>query len=142
MFKKFKVIIVTAGYYAEPRPCSYAIAYTGGVPIVLLTGQTDVHLGSEVDGILLGGGAFVRPQRYRHDFDPTIERGIDETRDHRESSILQLVLERGLPISGICRGLQVINMFFGGTMHRNLAGDVDSCPPSKKGSGLTCFFIF
>lgn len=111
---------MTAGYYTDTRPYTYAIADAGGFPIVLLPGQTEPHLSPEVDGVLLAGGASVHPKRYGHDFDPTIERSVDEPRDHLEFSVLRLALERGVPILGICRGLQLINVFFGGTLHQNL----------------------
>lgn len=115
------VIAVTAGFYTDTRPYTSAIADAGGVPIVLLPGQTDVHLDPEVDGVVLAGGIHAHPHLYGHDFDPTIEPRTDEPRDHLEISILRLALERGVPILGICRGLQLINVFFGGTLQQNLA---------------------
>lgn len=115
------VIVVTAGFYTDTRPYTSAIADAGGVPVVLLPGEVDVHLFPEVNGIVLAGGIHVHPHLYGHDFDPTIERRTDEPRDHLEISILRLALERGIPILGICRGLQLINVVFGGTLHQNLA---------------------
>lgn len=116
------VIIVTAGYYTNIRPYASATADAGGVPIVLLPGQVEVHLESCVDGVVLAGGKDVHPHRYGHDFDLEIERTVDEPRDHLEFAILQLAVEHGLPVLGICRGLQLINVFYGGTLHQNPPG--------------------
>lgn len=116
------IIAITAGYYTDTRTYACAIANAGGVPIVLLPGEIDIHLASFVDGIVLAGGKDVHPHRYKKDFDPAIEPIVDEPRDHLEFAILQIALERGLPVLGVCRGLQLINVAFGGTLHQNLPG--------------------
>ncbi|KAJ5109050.1 hypothetical protein N7456_005725 [Penicillium angulare] len=117
------VIIVTAGYYTDTRPYASAIASAGGVPIVLLPGQVDVHLNLSFDGAVLAGGKDVHPSLYGQEFDPDIEPSTDEPRDRLEFAIIRLALERKLPVLGICRGLQLINVFYGGTLHQNLPGN-------------------
>lgn len=116
------IIAITAGYYTDTRTYACAIANAGGIPIVLLPGQVDIYLASFVDGIILAGGNDVHPHRYKKDFDPAIEPMVDEPRDHLEFAILQIALERGLPVLGVCRGLQLINVAYGGTLYQNLPG--------------------
>jgi putative glutamine amidotransferase len=115
-----QVIIVTAGYYTDIRPYASAIADAGGVPIVLLPSQVEVHLESYVDGVVLPRGKDVHPHRYGHNVDPEIDGTVDKPRDHLEFAILQLAIERGLPVLDICRGLQLINIFYRGTLHLNM----------------------
>ena len=72
------------------------------------------------DALLLPGGGDVHPQRYGQ-----ICRGsrdIDETRDEAELSLAAAFTERGRPVFGVCRGMQLLNVFFGGTLHQDIAG--------------------
>ncbi|KAJ9633514.1 uncharacterized protein PV06_06186 [Exophiala oligosperma] len=115
-------VAITVGYMTDPRPYALAVAMAGGVPLVVFPGQKDITLGSEVDSVVLAGGASVHPGRYGQEFDPSIKRSVDEARDRLEFSVLEIARRRNLPVLGICRGLQVINVFFGGTLHQNLAG--------------------
>lgn len=115
------VIIVTVGASTDTRPYTSAITDAGGAPVVILPGQDSPYLGPEVAGVVFAGGASLHPRRYGQDFEPTVERRADEARDHLEFSILKQALERGLPILGICRGLQLINVYFGGTLHQDVA---------------------
>lgn len=76
----------------------------------------------DVDGIVIGGGAHVEPSRYAQQ--PTIEYVYDEQRDEFEWAILSSAMERELPLLGICRGAQLLNVFLGGTLYQNLPEDI------------------
>ena len=72
------------------------------------------------DALLLPGGGDLEPWRYGQE-----NRGSHQTdpeRDEREFRLLEEFLQSGKPILGICRGLQVINVFFGGTLIQDLPG--------------------
>lgn len=64
--------------------------------------------------------------------------GMDKKRDELEFSILNEALEKGIPVLGICRGAQLINIHFGGTLHRDIANfyteqpQVNTVWPKKK----------
>ena len=75
-----------------------------------------------VDGVVIGGGAHVEPRRYAQQ--PSIEYVYDEARDEFEWSMLQAVMQRRLPVLGICRGAQLLNIFEGGTLYQNLPEDI------------------
>jgi putative glutamine amidotransferase len=75
-----------------------------------------------LSAVVIGGGANVDPARYAAL--PAIEYLYDEQRDEFEWSVLRQVLERGLPLLGICRGAQLLNVFRGGTLFQNLTEDM------------------
>src|SRR5262249_24887645 len=79
------------------------------------------------DALLLGGGGDVDPQRYgqRPRADARLE--LDADRDATDFSYLERALAESVPVFGICRGIQVINVAFGGT----LVQDIPSARPSE-----------
>ncbi len=73
-----------------------------------------------MDGLLISGGADLHPERYGQEDrgSPTIERD----RDALEHEAWTAAQERRLPVLGICRGFQAINVFSGGTLLRHVDG--------------------
>ena len=85
-----------------------------------------------VDGILLTGGrANVHPRRFGVAADPRYE-PYDEPRDALALPLIEACIERGVPLFGICRGLQEMNVAYGGTLHpeiRDLPGRINHRAP-------------
>jgi gamma-glutamyl-gamma-aminobutyrate hydrolase PuuD len=78
-----------------------------------------------LDGLVMQGGADVSPQSYAET--PTRpEWSGDRTRDMYELELLHEFFEAGKPVLGICRGCQLINVAFGGTLYQDIATDVPS----------------
>lgn len=75
-------------------------------------------------GLLLTGGEDIDPARYGEPIDGA--RRISRERDEMEFELLQVALERGLPVLAICRGMQLLNVALGGTLHQDLATDFDA----------------
>ena len=73
-----------------------------------------------IDALLLGGGDDVTPALYGSDADNAAR--TDQQRDEFEIQLIHRALERGMPILGICRGIQILNVAHGGTI-RNLRAD-------------------
>ena len=74
----------------------------------------------EYDGLLLPGGGDVDPALYGQVINGTYEDGIDRALDELQLFFLKKFAEAGKPIIGICRGQQLINVCFGGTLIQHL----------------------
>lgn len=93
---------------------------TGALPMIFAGSPsiTDINaLLAVVDGILLTGArANVHPSRFRTEPNPRHE-PYDEARDAMALSLVEACVEREIPLFGICRGFQEMNVAFGGTLH-------------------------
>lgn len=99
-----------------------SVAAAGGVPFLMAPSPDLSVLPAQLDaldGLILAGGADVDPQRYGQD--PLIGCGpVDPVRDAYELEALRLAGDSGLPVFAICRGMQLVNVFFGGTLVQDL----------------------
>ena len=80
----------------------------------------------QCDGLLLSGGEDVNPAFYGQMATEKCGK-IVPARDHAEMKMLEAFLATGKPILGICRGVQLMNVYFGGTLHQDIAGVAKSC---------------
>ncbi len=108
-----------------PAPYLRALRGAGLQPVVLPTGLAAESVGrllQRVDGVLLIGGPDVEPRFYGEETRPQ----CGPTHPERDQSELLLVgeaLDRGLPLLAICRGIQLLNVALGGTLHQDIATD-------------------
>src|SRR5512134_1048144 len=72
----------------------------------------------DFDGFVVGGGDDIDAALYRGEIEPAIR--IDRERDAFELHLLESATARGLPVLGICRGAQMINVFLGGSLHGSI----------------------
>lgn len=94
----------------------------GAVTILVPSDVASVAtLVSRIDGVLLTGGADVHPARYRS-WSGAYPHPVDPDRDEFEIALIQAAVARGLPVLGVCRGIQVLNVAFGGTLHLHVSG--------------------
>lgn len=125
------LIGVSCGQYAEGTRHAYlhngaSIRYSlglrevGAVPMLLplLSDMVDAYA-QRIDGLLLTGGADIHPRHYGQE--PRHGLGeVDEDRDQFDLALYQAVRRAGKPIFGVCRGMQLINIAEGGTLHQHL----------------------
>ena len=108
-----------------------AVMRAGGVPMVLPVikdAEMADALISCVDGLLMTGGEDVAPAYYGEDIlNETV--GINAPRDTTDMLLLAAARKRGLPVLGVCRGEQVANVFYGGSLWQDL--------PSQVGNEIT-----
>jgi gamma-glutamyl-gamma-aminobutyrate hydrolase PuuD len=95
------------------------VAAAGGLPVLLppLPGVTGVL--DRLDGLVLSGGGDIDPASYGAERDPACG-PANRDRDDAELALARQALAAGLPMLGICRGLQVINVALGGTLLQHL----------------------
>jgi putative glutamine amidotransferase len=112
---------VRAGFL--PAAYFQGITAAGGVAMLLPPQPVDSDIAERVldglDGLVITGGKDVDPAAYGQQPHPaTDEPG--RQRDAWEFALLDAALKRGLPVLGICRGAQVLNVALGGTLHQHL----------------------
>jgi putative glutamine amidotransferase len=106
-----------------PMPTSYvdAIRAGGGVAVILPPGDAEPARALDaIDGLVLSGGGDVAPERYSGRAHELIY-GVSEERDAFEIELARAALERPeLAVFCICRGMQILNVTLGGTLHPHL----------------------
>jgi putative glutamine amidotransferase len=106
-------------------PCSYvsAVQAAGGLALVLAPDAELVEDPAEalelVDGLLLTGGADIDPSSYGEPRHPETGETVPE-RDEFEIAITRAAIEHDVPLLGICRGMQLLNVACGGTLLQHL----------------------
>ncbi|SCF31850.1 putative glutamine amidotransferase [Micromonospora viridifaciens] len=101
-----------------PQAYVRAVTAAGGRAVVLPPDDTDADVLRVLDGLLLAGGADVGPERYGQPPDPRTESRPD--RDAGELALLAGALAADLPVLGVCRGMQLLAVAHGGTLHQHL----------------------
>lgn len=103
-------------------PVSYVecVRRAGGVPVLI---PSDVKEAAEVcerlDGVVFTGGGDIDPKFYKGVHHVQIY-NVDEGRDEGEFRIAEVILEQHIPTLAICRGVQLLNIFLGGTLHEDI----------------------
>ncbi len=109
------------GAYALPEGYVHCLDRAGAAAVLVpaTPGQVPLHVLEHVDGLLLAGGGDVDPARYGAS--PHSQTyGVDPARDEAELALVRAAMDMGLPVLAICRGLQVLNVALGGSLHQHL----------------------
>jgi putative glutamine amidotransferase len=107
----------------SPRTYSLAVQREGGLGLVL---PPDESIAAEpgdlldlLDGLLLSGGSDIEPGTYGESPRPETSGGRAE-RDRFEIALARGAIERGIPLLGVCRGMQLLNVARGGTLDQHI----------------------
>lgn len=99
-----------------------AVLNSGGVPVIIPV-TTDISVLREtvkgIDGLLLIGGEDFHPSYYNEESLPDVNE-IDSIRDIYDLSLIKIATDRNVPVLGICRGEQGLNVAFGGTLYQDI----------------------
>lgn len=105
----------------------HAVTAVGAVPWMIPLLNDDLPTLREIydrlDGLLLAGGVDVHPCHFGEPAHPALGR-TDAARDTVELQLARWALEEGMPLFGLCRGLQVMNVARGGSLHQDIAAQV------------------
>lgn len=91
-----------------------------GFPLVLIDEETLDETLPQCDGILIIGGDDIDPKYYNENNDKQQSKDIDEYTDRVDQKIITYAVEHGIPTLGICRGLQAMAAFLGGSLHQDI----------------------
>jgi putative glutamine amidotransferase len=120
------VIGVTASWEEEQMVLKHEYAdwilKAGGIPLIVpcVDDPADIRrIGGAIDGLLLTGGADVDPAYYGEEPLPALGR-VTPPRDRMELALTRHMLSLDKPVFAICRGLQVLNVAMGGSLHQDV----------------------
>jgi len=104
-----------------------SIISSGGTPLIIPVGANESLIQkyiSQIDGLLLSGGMDIDPTKYEEN--PSLNLGkINPDKDFLDFTVLDYALKKDIPILGICRGMQIINIYFGGTLYQDISNNKD-----------------
>lgn len=113
-----------AGYIQHATPARYSrslLQAANAVPILIPPeGELMLPILDRVDGLMFNGSpSNIMPTRYGVDYDAT-PNDHDTDRDATAIPLIKAALERGIPVLGICRGMQELNVALGGTLFQEV----------------------
>lgn len=107
---------------------SESVLKGGGIPLAIAPIFDMAYLDSvldKVDGLLLSGGGDINPRLYGEAHHKKLGM-LEPRRDDIEIYLIEKAIEKNMPILGICRGYQLLNVYFGGSLIQNLESDYDT----------------
>ncbi len=119
------------GHYTDFvfREYPRAVEFAGGIPI-LIPVMEDLEAAravvSRIDGLFLTGGPDISPRLFGEEPKVGI-REMDYDKDLMELELVREAERAGMPILGICRGIQLISVAFGGTLYQDIFTQVSDC---------------
>ncbi len=125
MMKKPLIGLTTYGRdeknaFSLPAQYLESVRRAGAVPFLIAPDETELdEILPMLSGLILTGGGDMNPESYHGDSHETIYM-IDDERDQAEINIFNRFYETGRPILGICRGMQIINVAWGGDLIAHL----------------------
>ncbi|MCF0159738.1 MAG: membrane dipeptidase [Bacteroidaceae bacterium] len=102
--------------------CTRSIELAGGIPVIIPASSDPILMNQTLDlldGLMMSGGEDIHPEYYGDTIQAACGK-IDEKRDYYELMILKKAIDRNIPVIGVCRGMQIINVAMGGSLYQDL----------------------
>ncbi len=99
-----------------------SVRKAGGVPLIIpiTTDEAEIAKVIEtIDGLLMTGGEDVEPARYGEEAIPQLGK-VNPERDEFDLALVRQAVSKGIPVLAVCRGVQVMNVAFGGTLYQDI----------------------
>lgn len=105
-----------------PEGFVHGVNHVGGLPLILPIGKPELAEAyvSQIDKLLLAGGQDVSPQLYQEEPHLLIKQ-TDLERDLFEKALIEAAVSQEKPIFAVCRGMQLLNVVFGGSLYQDLS---------------------
>jgi len=110
-------------FAASPKTYVQALSRAGAIPVLIPIGMSDaglIQLLHSLDGMIFTGGGDIDTERYGGQSHPQVK-NVDKERDRLELQLVHEVVAADKPFLGICRGFQIINVAFGGTLYSHIS---------------------
>jgi putative glutamine amidotransferase len=96
-----------------------SVALAGGLPVELTRDADANDIVEHLDGLILSGGADVDPAHYHEEHQENLG-PLEPDRDEWELALLAVARKKEIPVLAICRGMQLVNVAFGGTLRQHV----------------------
>ncbi len=125
------------GHFMIEESYGHAIARAGGIPLLIPPIPGDRRFikdtAARIDGLMLPGSRDMDPKFYNEKPHPKL-RPMSLERTETEFTVLREAAGRQIPVLGICGGMQLINVFFGGSLYQDIYSYIREAIPHEKGA--------
>jgi putative glutamine amidotransferase len=120
-WKDMRCVLVPEGYVRS-------VVAAGGVPVLIPPTEVSPAILDDIDAMVFTGGSDINPAVYGQEPHPASS-GFYDHRDAAELELMRAALGGAMPVLGICRGMQLLNVARGGDLIQHLEGSTHKGPP-------------
>lgn len=114
------------------RDYAAAVENAGACPVLLAPSRNVADIALRIDGILVSGGSDLHPSYYNEDVNYEIKI-VERDRSGFEFAIIHEIIKLKKPVFGICYGMQLINVAFGGSLYQDIRQQVPAATEHREG---------